>query len=34
MKPTAELSQEHQAILLMISILESMADRLEGLYLR
>jgi len=30
MKPTAELSQEHQAILLMISILGTMADRLEA----
>jgi len=33
MKPTAELSQEHQAILLMISILGTMSDRLEALYL-
>lgn len=30
MKPTAELSQEHQAILLMIRVLEKMADRLEA----
>jgi hemerythrin-like domain-containing protein len=29
MKPTAELTEEHQSILLMISILGSMADRLE-----
>jgi len=30
MKPTAELSREHQAILLMIRILERMSDRLEA----
>lgn len=30
MKPTQELSTEHQAILLMIRILEKMSDRLEG----
>jgi hemerythrin-like domain-containing protein len=30
MKPTAELSQEHQAILTMIRILGKMADRLEA----
>jgi hemerythrin-like domain-containing protein len=29
MKPTQELSAEHQAILLMIRILEKMSDRLE-----
>jgi hemerythrin-like domain-containing protein len=29
MKPTQELSNEHQAILLMIRILEKMSDRLE-----
>jgi hypothetical protein len=33
MKPTAELSREHRSILLMISILGTMADRLEALYL-
>jgi hypothetical protein len=30
MKPTQELSSEHQAILLMIRILEKMSDRLEA----
>jgi hemerythrin-like domain-containing protein len=30
MKPTQELSAEHQAILLMIRILEKMSDRLEA----
>ncbi|MGD1010306.1 MAG: hemerythrin domain-containing protein [Candidatus Aminicenantales bacterium] len=30
MKPTHELSQEHQAILLMITILEKMADKLTA----
>ena len=30
MKPTTELSQEHQAILLMIRVLERMGDRLEA----
>jgi hemerythrin-like domain-containing protein len=30
MKPTQELSHEHQAILLMIRILEKMSDRLES----
>jgi len=30
MKPTTVLSQEHQSILLMISILGNMADRLEA----
>jgi hemerythrin-like domain-containing protein len=30
MKPTAELSQEHQAILLMIRVLEKMSERLEA----
>jgi len=30
MRPTAELSQEHQAILEMIRILAKMAERLEA----
>jgi len=33
MKPTAELSHEHQSILQMIRILGEIADRLEALYL-
>lgn len=30
MKPTAELSHEHEAILLMIQVLEKMSERLEA----